>query len=504
MTARRYLALVLPRLATDRLIRINPALASAPLALWTEAGNRRALTAVNAVAARDLTPGTPLADATAMLPALVTRPADTGADAALLQQLARWATRYTPLAAVDGEDALVLDIFGCTHGFGDEPTLLHDATQRLHRAGFAVCAAIAETAAAALALARAGRHGAVVPAGETFAAIGALPVAVLGLEHELRLRLEKFGIASIGALAAQPRGALSRRVGPAALAALDVALGRTPRPIRPLLPAPEFSAAENFAEPILTAEAIGAALDRLMHALCGQLEKAGQGGRRVTLACFRSDGQVPRIGIGTGLASRDARHLFRLLAPRIETIDPGFGIDRMALEATSVEPLGANQSAFADGIAMREGRRAELAQLVDRLRGRLGTPAVHRLALRESHIPERAVMPADPFALPAMLALCNRPRPVRLLVPAEPVDVVSLLPDGPPRRLRWRNRVIGVARAEGPERIAPEWWRDDAAATRDYWRVETETMPWARETKTARYWLYRDQPARWFLHGLFG
>lgn len=497
MTARRYLALALPRLATDRLARIAPALANTPLALWAEAGNRRALTAVNAVAARDLAPGTPLADATAMLPALVTRKADPTADAALLQQLARWATRYTPLAATDGDDALVLDIFGCTHAFGSEATLLHDATRRLHRAGFTASLAIAETAAAALALARAGRHGAVVPTGRTFAAIAPLSIAVLGLDPELRHRLEQFGITSIGALAAQPRGALSRRVGPAALVVLDVALGRTPRPIRPLLPAPDFSAAESFAEPILTAEAIGAALDRLMHALCNQMEKAGQGARRLMLACFRSDGQVARAGIGTSLASRDAVHLARLLHPRIETIDPGFGIDRMTLAAEVTEALGANQSAFTDGIAARTARRAELAQLLDRLRGRLGAPAVHRLALRESHIPERAVLPVDPLEdTPMPQPALHRPRPVRLFVPAEPISVVSLLPDGPPRRFRWRDRVIAVSRAEGPERIAPEWWRDDAVAARDYWRVEAE--------EGARAWLYRDQPARWFLHGLFG
>jgi protein ImuB len=505
MTTRRYLALVLPCLSTDRLTRIEPALAGVPFALWAEAGNRRLLTAVNFSAARALSAGTPLADATAMVPALVTRQADPAADAALLEQLARWATRYTPLAAVAGTDALVLDILGCAHPFGSEENLLHDATRRLNRASFTVCATIAETAAAALALARAGKHGAVVPAGRTLAAVAPLPVAVLGLDPELRQRLEQFGIASVGALAAQPRGALSRRVGPAALAVLDVALGRAPHPIRPLLPAPDFSAAENFAEPILTAEAIGAALDRLMQALCGQMEKAGQGARRVTLACFRSDGQVARAGIGTGLASRDAAHLARLLRPRIEILDPGFGIDRMVLAAEVVEALGKSQSAFTDGITSRAARRAELAQLLDRLRVKLGAPAVHRLALRESHIPERAVLPTDPLEDTPMPKLAmHKPRPVRLFVPAEPISVVSLLPDGPPRRFRWRDRVIAISRAEGPERIAPEWWREDAATARDYWRVETETLPWAQETETARYWLYRDQPARWFLHGLFG
>jgi protein ImuB len=493
---RRYLALALPRLPTDRLARAEPALRDAPLAVWGQQGGRRLLVAVNDAVARDLAPGTPLADATAMLPQLLTRPADPAADARLLAALAQWATRYTPLAATDGADALVLDILGATHLAGGEAALLADAAARLSAMGFAVSAAVAGIAAAALALARAGRHGAVVPNGEEAAALATVPLAVLGLPDGVRAALQNFGIATVGALAAQPRGALARRVGPGALAALDVALGRTPRPIRPRLPAPAFLAAHDFAEPILTAEAIAAALDRLMAALCGQLARAGQGARRVTLACFRTDGAVQRVGIGTGLASRDAAHLARLLRPRIETIDVGFGLDRLALSADVVEPLGLNQSAFAEGVAARAARRAELAQLIDRLRGRLGPRAVHRLAPRASHIPERAVVEADPFAELPPAPATPPPRPMRLLLPPEPVDVVSLLPDGPPRRFRWRGRVVGVARAEGPERIAPEWWRDPDGAARDYWRVEAE--------EGGRFWLFRDQPARWFVHGLFG
>jgi protein ImuB len=503
MSGRRYLALHLPYLATDRLARAMPELREKRLAIWQPQDNRNLLVAVNELAARDLAPGLKLAEASAMVPDLVTLPADPAADAALLKKLARWATRYTPLVAIDGADALVLDIFGCTHPFGSEAALLKDAAERLARMGFAVRAAVAGTAAASLALARAGRHAVVVSPGEEFAATAALPLASLGLDGDLLARLEKFGIRDVGGLAAQPRAALSRRVGPAALAALDVALGVLPAPIAPL-PAPKnFSASLDFAEPILTAEAIAAALDRLLETLCAQLAQAGQGVRRVTLACLRADGAVQRIGIGTSLAVREPAHLKRLFHDRLERIDPGFGIDRMVLAADAVEALGVAQSAFDDDRALRSARRVELAALVDRLRGRLGAPAVHRLASRPTHIPERAVEPVN--ALPPLPSGEGRgegrtppppARPVRLFVPPEPVSVVSLLPDGPPRRVRWGNHVIGVARAEGPERISPEWWREPDAPTRDYWRVEAE--------EGGRFWLYRDQPARWFLHGLFG
>jgi protein ImuB len=96
-------------------------------------------------------------------------------------------------------------------------------------------------------------------------------------------------------------------------------------------------------------------------------------------------------------------------------------------------------------------------------------------------------------------------RPIRLFERPEPVEAMAEVPDGPPARFRWRRVLHEVAIAEGPERIAMEWWRDETgqALTRDYFRVESR--------EGLRAWLYREglygretpQP-RWFLHGLFG
>nr|WP_201152665.1 hypothetical protein [Rhodothalassium salexigens] len=77
------------------------------------------------------------------------------------------------------------------------------------------------------------------------------------------------------------------------------------------------------------------------------------------------------------------------------------------------------------------------------------------------------------------------PRPLLLLPRPEPIWVVAEVPEGPPRHFRWRRAFYRVACAEGPERIAPEWWRarDAGAATRDYYRVEDSTG--------RRFWLFR-------------
>jgi protein ImuB len=76
------------------------------------------------------------------------------------------------------------------------------------------------------------------------------------------------------------------------------------------------------------------------------------------------------------------------------------------------------------------------------------------------------------------------------------------IPDGPPLRFRWRRLLRQVVRAEGPERIADEWWQTGSERPiRDYFRIE--------DAAGRRYWLYREgrfgdgAPPRWFVHGLF-
>lgn len=491
MADRRILALDLPRFAADRAIRREPALADAPLALWASEGPRRLITATNERAG--IAPGTPLADAQAIVPGLVTRPADPAGDAAALRALALWCQGFTPLAAPAPPDGLVLDITGGSHLRGGEGPMLAEIARRVRGLGFAVRAAIAGTAAGALVLAR-GADGAIVPADRQPAAVAALPVATLRLAPELAELAERLGLRRIGDLAAQARGPLARRLRPATLTLLDEVLGRTSRPITPLRPAPPAEAALDCAEPILTAEAIAAGIERLTARLCDDLIGRGEGVRRLTLTCVRTDGTAQRIGIGTGLASRDADHLARLLAPRIERIDPGFGIERMML-AAEVEPLDARQGGLPGSAAAAASRREALARLLDRLRGRLGARAVVRLDPVPSHWPEQAVEAADPLAPPRALP-AGRPRPVRLAHPPRRIDGVSLLPDGPPVRLG----TMLVRRAEGPERLLPPWWQFGLReAPRDYWRVETEDG--------RRLWVFarrsEDAP-EWFVHGWFG
>ena len=499
---RRFVSIWFPRLATDRIQRQRGAeWAARPLAAVVETGNRIMLAGVNRAAEQaGLAPGMTLADARAVTAYLATAPADIGAQAALLARLARWCGRYTPIAAPDGTDGLFLDIAGCAHLFGGEAVMLADMTERLEAFGFATGAAVADTPGAAWALARHGGAGTIAPPGGTARALERLPVGALRLDREVAASLIQLGLRRIGDLYGIPRGSLAARFGQRTVLLLDRALGHAREAIgnshRPARPRARIA----FAEPIGARTDIDAALAYLLGDLCRKLEGAGQGARRLELIFHRVDGTAQMVAIGTVRPLRDEAALARLFRDRLDKVEPGFGIEAMVLAATAAEVLAPTQAALEDRHGAGNGAEA----LIDRLGNRFGFDAVRRPALQDSHLPDRAWrgMPADAPPLAGTAADGRRipPRPARLFPVPEPVEAEDGTADGPPASFRWRGRRHRVAAAEGPERIAPEWWRDDpawATGPRDYWRLE--------DAAGRRFWLCRvGAPPQWHLHGLFG
>lgn len=488
-------------------------------------GGLRIVAANPAARSGGIRPGLPLADAYAVLPELRALPADPAAEAKALDGLAAWCGRYTPWTAVDGEGpgpcpgagGLWLDITGCAHLFGGEAALLQDVLRRLERLGFTVRAALADTPGAAWAVARFGEldgNGlAVVPAGSLRAALVPLPVAALRLDGQVAEGLRRVGLRRVGDLIDLPRAPLAARFGEAVLRRLDQALGRVGESLSPRRPVSPLRARLAFAEPIATPEDIAAAVRHLLADLCRRLAEIRQGARRLDLVLYRADGTCVGTAVGTSRPVRDAGHLERLFREKLEGLDPGFGIEVMVLAAPVADALGPIQAELgAAGAGAEEG----LARLIDRLGNRLGAANVARLAPRASHIPEKAC--CEEAALPSFSAPPAagkndfRPapsRPLHLLAWPEPIEVMAPVPDHPPLMFRWHGRPHRVVSADGPERIAPEWWLaeepldPEAAerATRDYYRVE--------DADGRRFWLYRqglyraDGAPRWYLHGVF-
>jgi protein ImuB len=471
--------------------------------LAAQTGNRLEIHAVNPAArALGLKPGVAVADARAWVPQVIVLPLEPAADAADLKRLADWATRFSPMVAIDGIDGLMLDIAGCAHLWGSEAQMLADLDRHMRSFGLHHRAAIADTIGAAGGTARFGASPSrIVPHGQQKAALSDLPPQALRLPDDLCAQLQRLGLKRIADLCTLPRAALARRFGAILTNRLDQALGRQDEALSPLLPPPHCYVRMDFAEPIVQRADIDRALDLLLKRLTAALEPHESGPRKLDLSCYRLDGEIQRITIGTARASLDAAHLFRLFEEKLDLLGPDDGFEAMRLSGREMERLHAHQRDFEAGGAVRH----DLAPLIDRLSNRLGEDAVHRVETRESHIPERAVRRLPPLAeSPRLHWPKAAQRPVRLLPHPEPIEAVAPIPDDPPVQFRWRGVLHRVRAAEGPERIAPEWWLpgQEDAEIRDYYRVE--------DSEGRRFWLYRaglyqTAPApRWFLHGMFG
>jgi protein ImuB len=481
--------------------------ADTPLVLARPGRHGSVVHACNRVARRvGVRMGARVVDMRALCPELSVEEADLEGDRRALARLALWCQRWCPWSAPDGDDGLILDVTGSTHLWGGEPATLAQIETALAGLGLRARLAIAPTQGAAWALARHGAEPrAICTQGEIADWLAPLPVAALRLDAATVLLLHRLGLKTVGALAAIPRSSLARRFArdrkalETPLRRLDQALGRLPEPIVSLAPAKRFRVPLRLAEPVMDPQPY---LPGLVEDLCRILAAQARGARRLRLVVFRVDGEVYTVEAATARPTRDATHLLRLFDGCVSTFDPGFGFDALALDAMVVEPLAATQV----GLDGKQATDVDLARLIDRLTTRLGAAAVTCPRLEESHVPERAEhwAPALAGGMAASTGVPAVERPLRLLAWPEEVRVLYAVPEGPPIQFVWRRGLHRVTRHAGPERIAPEWWRERGAARlRDYYRIE--------DSDGRRYWLFREGVAgdgrggapRWFMHGLF-
>ncbi len=496
------MALWFQRLPTDRLKRHKPQTSgSLPLVVAEKVQNALCLSAVDQAAAQlGLYVGQPLANARAMVLELEVAVADLLADASLLEQLADWCDRFTPVVALDPPDGLFLDITGAAHLFGGEKKLLGRICGTLRTGNFAVQAAIAGTVQAVHALAR-HRDGCIVEEGKEAQAVSPLPIEALQLDPVITHAFRRAGLKTIGQAAGRKRSEIVSRFGADTLAVMDEALGQGGRPISPRRLPPDYWQAENFAEPVLTLDVIQPTLQALAASLCTVMEQNGVGARRLEASFFRSDGAIRRIAVETGGPVRAVPVIGRLFQERLtslaDPLDPGFGFDLIRLAALRVERMETRTSSFDTAVQAQD----EIDFLVDRLAVRFGRGRVMRFYPQDSHVPENTWLatPAQnahetAASWQTVRAHGEAPRrPLRLFAPPESIEIRHM-----PLGLQWRKAWHAITQWEGPERIAMEWWRQETSqVARDYYRAEDEMG--------RRYWLYCELsvPPKWFLHGVF-
>jgi protein ImuB len=540
-----WLAIYLPRLNTDRLIRSGQAPEGCALAVYAKKAGAFLLTGVDARAsALGLRLAMSLADARAIHPKLAAVEADPDEDARTLDNIAAWCERFTPIVILDPPDGLFLDVTGCAHLFGGERALCDHIVTRLHAQGFASRAAIAPTPGAAWALARytakatlslaervacestpsEGRSNAQAPdhlhahhpltpspqgRGGIAQALAPLPIEALRLEEEAASLLKRVGLKTIGQIIDKPRAPLVARAGEHAMLRLDQALGLASEALTPRRPPPPVFALRRFLEPLFSVDTILIAAERLCEDAVRELDVRSAGVRRAALHLFGVDGRNRVIEIGVSRPERSVRSLLRLFREKLnlaaEDLNAEFGIEAARLDVVQLENVR-EDSCFLVDVGQAAASAEQINAIVDVLSARLGPERVLRPKLVETHNPERAAG-WRPALRDKKIETKHRPprdgvmrRPLMLFARPQAIEALAAVPDGPPIRFRWRRLLREVARAEGPERISGDWMGDEL--TRDYYRVEDKSG--------RRYWLYReglygegDAPPRWFIHGLF-
>ena len=511
----RVISIWLPFWRTDRLERLEGGgirlHEQSPFAVIAKGKGGKHLLALNASAREaGLRSGMLLTDACAMLPSLTTAPHEPQAERLELKRLAASCNRFSPWTAPDEPDGLWIEATGLAHLFGGEEPLLRAILSYLHGLGFAARCAIAGTAGAAWGLARySNAVSTIVPPGEDAQAISRLPVKALRIDADKAALLSRLGLKTIGQILDIPRASLRARLGKAITCRLDQALGREGEALSPLIAEPVYTARVEFADPLTVFEGLEQTARILIGSVAEKLKGDGKGARRFNLMLFDTQNGTTQVSVRMARPSSEPKHIARVFRERLAVLegrfDASLGFDAAALYAICATPLQPQQTDILDNAADDGDHRQRIAQFLDRVTARLGEKAITRFNFEASHWPERAAshIPATAPARTTPMPALSLPRPLMLLPRPEPITVIALVPDYPPRKFVWRRCHHAIARAEGPERISPEWWRMEGKvpSARDYYVVEDE--------QGHRFWLYREgvygrsADQRWFMHGMF-
>ena len=497
--SKRFVSIWFRHLTTDWFTLRQPRLKNLPLVLRAPSHGRMIITASNALAEQyGVNTGMVLADARAFIPDLEVLDDKPGLPEKLLQRIAEWCIRFTPIVAVDLPDGLLLDASGCTHLWGGDQAYVEDITKKLNARGYDVRVAIADTLSVAWAVARFGKEPRVISRGQDLEALLPLPPEALRLDAETVERLHKLGLHQVRQFINMPRSSLRRRFGPYFLTQLEKAMGQELEVIKPIQPVEPYQERLPCLEPIVTATGIEIALQELLKTFCRRLQQEQKGLRAAIFKGYRVDGRIVQIDIGTNRPSHNVNHLFKLFELKLPTIEPAMGIELFVLEAPKVEDHFPQQEKMWEESGGLEDIR--LSELIDRLASRNEGLSIHRYLPAEHYWPERSVKETQSIReKPQIGWRDDKQRPLQLLKIPAPIQVTAPIPDYPPMLFRYHGKLHKVVKADGPERIEQEWWLQQGQH-RDYYRVEDENG--------CRYWIFRlghyyDETYQWFLHGYF-
>jgi len=456
--------------------------------------------------------GMNLAEARALCPNASMAMFDPARSRESMELLARWCMRYSPTVCIDptatgvfGDglpDGVLLDLTGEEHLFGTEYLLLHELMNKLERVRMTARLAAAPTLGAAWALARFGRNSvSVTTAANLGAALDPLPIMALRIDSTVHDSLRQVGVERIAQLAALPRDRLASRFGDSLLLRFDQLYGRASEIIEPIRATEPICIGRGFDGATIQLEALTLTVQELLEELAHILLCQESGVRQLVVEYSRIDAPAVSREVLLGRASRDVKHLWSLLRPKVEAMNLGYGVEAVTLKASWIEVIKHEQLTVWGGGNPENDAGHDVEHLLDTLVNRCGTQQVLRACAVPSYVPEIARQFVPLHAKQSRQTRCGQmsllfeDRPSFLLDKPEAVEAMALLPDHPPARIRWQAQDHSIQSGVGPERIVTEWW-EGRYSTRDYFKVQNEEGLWL--------WVFRElETSRWFVHGLW-
>src|SRR6185437_1112647 len=273
-----WIALWLPSLPLDVFARsLDPRANAGPFAV-TSGGHYPQVVTVNAAArAMGVKRGQLVSAALALAPGIALRDRDLVAESASLGDLAAFMLGFTPQASIAPPDAVLADLGSSLRLFGGLAHLLRLIGDGIDARGYRLSLGVAPTPVAALALARARQSTPVFARDDLPSMLAPMPLTRFDIDPQALAMLQAAGVTTFGEACALPRDALARRCGPALVALCDRALGNASDTRAPYVPPPHFASRLVLPVPVQEVEALGFAVNRLVHDLSAWLLARGLG-----------------------------------------------------------------------------------------------------------------------------------------------------------------------------------------------------------------------------------
>jgi protein ImuB len=437
----------------------------------------------------------PAAAASALCSDLQIVARDVRAEEDALERIAAWAIQFTPAVSISKPGEVLLEIAGSVRLFNGLKRLWNEVAEGLRGLGYAASISCAPTPLGAQWFSRARLSVRLSHTDALRASLPDLPLEVMHAPVEALALLQNVGARTLRDLLALPRDGIARRLGQTLLDDLDRALGILPDPRSFFTPPKVFKAEQPLPAPAHEAEMLLFAARRMLVEFCGYLAATATGAQRIRFSFEHHKRDATQLTLSLVSATRDADHLTSVLRERLERTALPCPALSIALTSELLLPLSSQNLSFLPDAKHDE---ESAAQLIERLRARLGDEAVLGLKRFPDHRPERAWRTCAPGSreTTALKAAASRntgtvsggitSRPLLLL--AEPRALTEVA-DAP----CYEGRLSLLT---GPERIESGWW-DGHDIARDYFV--------ACNPAEAMLWIYRERRAKgqWYLHGFF-